>query len=433
MKIYFSISLLVASSLSSSMRFMADAFVVPNARSAPTSSASTMTTTTLSMSSPPPGGADEFYNMASEQMKNLKPEDIDKMLEEIDTMNPIQKAGLKAMGMDPEMMKKSMEMMKKNPAMIESAKRMMSNMTPEQIMERSKEAQEQMAKMSPDDLEKAQQTMESLPEDALKKAAEQMETAVATAAAASTAVDVDAEDADTEMYTGPGSSSDPAVIDAMYRVGEMMSEPINEGGVTLVGFASVPPIQLLSGDREFDLSPSELRECWSEGAQNAFRVDRAGFERVWKEVQEYFEDDLMSEARKEAKKKAKGPKKVRGSEKVSVTPTNQVGSTMKEEDVKAMNESVKNMSEGDMSNVLDAMNNMDSAAEERMKSMGVDPAMMRQTAEMMKKNPEMMKAAKEMMANMSPDDMLKASRDAQEQMAKMTPEQREQMLKNMPQ
>ena len=48
-----------------------------------------------------PSGADEFYNMASEQMKNLKPEDIDKMLEEIDNMNPIQKAGLKAMGMDP--------------------------------------------------------------------------------------------------------------------------------------------------------------------------------------------------------------------------------------------------------------------------------------------------------------------------------------------
>ena len=48
-----------------------------------------------------PSGADDFYNMASEQMKNLKPEDIDKMLEEIDNMNPIQKAGLKAMGMDP--------------------------------------------------------------------------------------------------------------------------------------------------------------------------------------------------------------------------------------------------------------------------------------------------------------------------------------------
>ena len=266
---------------------------------------------------------------------------------------------------------------------MESAKKMMANMTPEQIMQRSKEAQEQMAKMSPEDLEKAQQTMESLPEDALKKAAEQMETAVATAATASTTVDVDAEDA-AEMYTGPGSSSDPAVIDAMYRVGEMMSEPINEGGVTLAGFASIPPIQLLSGDREFDLSPSELRECWSEGAKNAFRVDRAGFERVWKEVQEYFEDDMMSEARKEAKKKAKGPKKVRGSEKASATPTTQVGSTMKDEDLKAVNESVKNMSDDDMSKALDFMNNMDSAAEERLKSMGVDPTMMRKSAEMMK-------------------------------------------------
>jgi acyl-CoA reductase-like NAD-dependent aldehyde dehydrogenase len=32
---------------------------------------------------------------------------------------------------------------------------------------------------------------------------------------------------------------------------------------------------------------------------------------------------------------------------------------------------------------------------------------------------------------MSPEDMLKASREAQEQMAKMTPEEREQVLKNM--
>ena len=266
-------------------------------------------------------------------------------------------------------------------------------MTPEQIMERSKEAQQQMSKMSAADLEKAQEMMQSIPEDQLKKAAEQMESAVATAATAKTAmdgatVDVKAEgdngDGETEIYTGPGSSSDPAVIDAMYRVGEFMSEPINEGGVTLAGFASLPPIQLLSGDREFDLSPSELRECWSEGAKNAFRVDRAGFERVWKEVQDYFEADLMSEARKEAKKKSKGPKKVRGSQKEPYTPTNQVGSTLKEEDLKVVNESVKNMSDDEMANVLDAMNNMDSAAEERMKSMGVDPAMMRKTAEMMK-------------------------------------------------
>ena len=99
MKIYISISLLVASSLSSSMRMIADAFVIPNGRSAPAPAPASSSTTILSMSSP--SGADDFYNMASEQMKNLKPEDIDKMLEEIDNMNPIQKAGLKAMGMDP--------------------------------------------------------------------------------------------------------------------------------------------------------------------------------------------------------------------------------------------------------------------------------------------------------------------------------------------
>jgi hypothetical protein len=264
--------------------------------------------------------------------------------------------------------------------MIDSAKRMMETMTPEQIIERSKEAQQQMSKLSASDVEEAQRRMENLSPEALSQAAEVVEKSFATAATAKVVDDGEEK----ELYTGPGSSSDPAVIDAMYRVAEFMSEPIGEPGVTLAGFASIPPIQLLSGDKEFDLSPSELRECWTEGAGNAFRVDRAGFERVWNEVQEYFEDDLMSEARKEAKKKAKGPKKNRGSETKDVSPTNQVGSSLKDQDLKVVNESIKNMSENDMASVLDAMNNMDSAAEERMRSMGVDPAMMRKTAEMMK-------------------------------------------------
>jgi hypothetical protein len=37
---------------------------------------------------------------AIEQMKNLKPGDIDRMIEELDNMNPIQKTALKAMNMD---------------------------------------------------------------------------------------------------------------------------------------------------------------------------------------------------------------------------------------------------------------------------------------------------------------------------------------------
>jgi hypothetical protein len=37
---------------------------------------------------------------AVEQMKNLKPGDIDKMIAELDNMGPLQKSALKAMNMD---------------------------------------------------------------------------------------------------------------------------------------------------------------------------------------------------------------------------------------------------------------------------------------------------------------------------------------------
>jgi hypothetical protein len=49
---------------------------------------------------------------AMDQMKNLTPRQIDQMLQEMETMNPIQKSALKAMGMDLEAMKSSMKMMK---------------------------------------------------------------------------------------------------------------------------------------------------------------------------------------------------------------------------------------------------------------------------------------------------------------------------------
>ena len=58
-----------------------------------------------------------------------------------------------------------------------------------------------------------------------------------------------------------------------------------DGKVTFQAFATLPPIAVLSGDRDQDLSRRELAECWSDGSLGATRVDRAGFERVWKEVQ----------------------------------------------------------------------------------------------------------------------------------------------------
>ena len=350
-----------------------------------------------------------------EQMKNLKPEDIDKMLEEMENMNPLQAGAMKAMGMDPAMMKKSMEMMRDNPAMIENAKKLMENMSPDELLESSKKAQEQLKNMTPEDLDRQNQVMKNIPQ-------EQMDMAVETIKAQQTTIDVEDEE-DADMITGPGSSSDPEVIDSMFKVAEYMSEPPTDGGVTFTGFYSLPVIQLLSGDREFDLSPSELKECWADGSLGATRVDRAGFERVWNEVQEYFEQDIMTEARKEAKKKTGTKKKNRGSPKPASapsTPATQVGANMSKDQLNAVNEQVKNMSSDDVGRMLDAMKDMGPAEESRMKAMGMDPTMMRETAKMLKENPQMAEMAQKMMQNMSPEDMLKSSQQAQAQMANMS-------------
>merc|ERR1719203_648143 len=88
--------------------------------------------------------------------------------------------------------------------------------------------------------------------------------------------------------------------------------------------------------------------------------------------------------------------------------------------MKIINEQVKNMSDDDMHQMLEGMTNIGPEEEARMKAMGADPAMMKKAAEMMKSNPMMRKAAQMMMKNMSPDQMLKASQQAQTQMSSMT-------------
>jgi len=361
-------------------------------------------------------------NMAAsaEQMKNMTPDDMDKMIAEMDQMGPLQEASLKAMGMDPTLMKKSMKMMRDNPAMMESAKKMMEGMTPDQMIAQSRLAQEQMAAMSPDQVEQATKAMEELSSDQLEAAAEII-----------------------KEKGMPGSAGDPMVIETMYRAAELMSRPPT-GGVTLQGFKTLPPITVLSGNRDEDLSPRELAECWADGALGATRVDRSGFERVWNEVREYFEGDIMDEARKTASKK-----KIRSSEPeskatevvaspVSVSPpgssstaSSSVGANLSPEQMRAVNDQVKNMSDDDMGSMLDAMSEMSPAQEARMKEMGVDPTMMKRAGEMMKNNPMARKAAQAMMKNMSPEQMLKMSQQAQQQMANMSPEDYEKAMERM--
>jgi hypothetical protein len=363
--------------------------------------------------------AEESMNTANfaasaKQMQNMTPEGMDQMIQEMDQMSPAQLEQLKAMGMDPNLMKQSMKMMRDNPSMMASVGKMMETMTPEQLLEQSRKAQEQMAKMTPEQVELAAKAAATLSPDQLEAATEIISEAVRET-----------------RESGPGSATDPNVIDSMFRVAELMSQP-PIGGVTFYAFSTLPPIVVLSGDREEDLSKKELAECWADGSLGATRVDRQGFERVWNEVQEYFEDDIMDAARKTASKSKTTSRGAVAAEVVPTTPMPPiVGATLTPEQMAAMDKQIKGMSENEMASMLDQMANMTPEQRARMKAMGVDPSMMEKTATMMKNNPMMQKAANAMMKNMSPEQMMKVSQQAQQQMAGMSKEEYEKAMKMM--
>merc|ERR1740124_1326180 len=144
---------------------------------------------------------------------------------------------------------------------------MMETMTPEEIMEKSRQSQAVFEAAANPSIVDAQ-VIESVSKD-------------------------DEEDEETEPIPPP----DTEVLDTLYRMAELMSTPPT-GKVTLAGFSTVPPVALLVGnDDERDLSKKELNECWADGSLGSSRVDRAGFERVWIEVQEYFSLPVMDKAR----------------------------------------------------------------------------------------------------------------------------------------
>mmetsp|Transcript_5089 Transcript_5089/g.7782 ORF Transcript_5089/g.7782 Transcript_5089/m.7782 type:complete len:404 (-) Transcript_5089:193-1404(-) len=339
-------------------------------------------------------------NMAAtaKQLKNMKPEDMDNMIAELDNMNGMQASALKALGMDPEMIKKSMKMMRDNPAMMKSMGSMMETMTPEEMMAKSREAQKKIAGFAPELVEEASKTIDT----------SQMESAKELFAES---------DEEKEKI-----EADPIVLDKMFAVAELMSQPPT-GGVTFSAFASLPPITLLSGDRDVDLSKKELKECWADGSLGASRLDRIGFERVWNEVQEFFEGDIMEEARKTSTSTTtEGP---------AVAPNAPaVGASLSAEQMEVVNERVKEMSDDDMTQMLEAMSDVTPEQEARMKAMGVDPAMMQKTAQMMKSNPMMRKAASAFMKNLSPEQMRQMSQQTQSKMAGMTKEDYDKALEN---
>merc|ERR1719506_3366454 len=88
------------------------------------------------------------------QMKTLKPDQIQQMLKEVEDMSPAERERLKGMGINPDMLKMSMKVMKANPNVIKMAQEQMAKMSPEQMKQASDLAQKQMEAMAPEDLEK---------------------------------------------------------------------------------------------------------------------------------------------------------------------------------------------------------------------------------------------------------------------------------------
>jgi len=349
----------------------------------------------------------------AERMKSMKPQDIDGLLSEMASMSSEQKAQLKAMGMDPGMMERSMKMMRDNPSIMASAQKMMEKMSPAELQASSKLAQEQMASMSPEQMEQAAKAMAAAPQ-----------------------AELDASlDAIKSVASVQNSAKDPALIDAMFKAAEYMSRPPT-GGVTFRAFASAGPVAALRGARETDLSESELQECWQAGTLGAPRADRAAFERAWREVSELFEGDIMDEARDPYSAEARAGLDVPARSPVDADafagmPPPTVGAGVSAEQMAQVSEQVKAMGDGDLSAMLDQMSNMGPAEEARLREMGVDPAMMRKSVAMMQSNPLMRKAAQAMVSKMSPDQLKNAGQAAQKQMATMSKEQLDAAMDNM--
>ena len=232
---------------------------------------------------------------------------------------------------------------------------MMEKMSPEQLAESSRLAQEQMKNMSPDQLEEAAKAVTSVPEEDMGKAVDAIADYTASAR---------------------GSSQDPNVIDSMYKSGEFMSRPPS-GGVTFRAFSTLAPIACLRGARESDLSEEELKECWAEGSRGAARVDRVGFGRVWAEVQELFEGDLMDEARDPSSADARAgidsPAAPPEPPLASGGPSPQVGASLTNDQMSQVADQVKSMKDSDIEAMLAQMENMGPAEETRLRAMGVDP------------------------------------------------------------
>lgn len=356
----------------------------------------------------------------ADRMKNMDPKEMDLLIGEIDNMDASQKEQLKAMGMDPAMMKMSMKMMRENPDIMKSAQKMMEKMTPEEMVKSSRLAQQQMAGMSPEQMEAAGAQM---------------------ATAGSDPALIDAAVAQVKAVTGSGTgkADDPALVEAMFTAAEYMSKP-QSGGVTLRAFATLGPIAALVGTQETDLTSAELVECWEAAVgktgsdAKAARVDRKGFGVAWNEVRDYFEDDIMDEARDPNSSAARAGAALEddqpaasGSTGTAAPSGMPIMSGMSASDMAKASDAMKSLKPEDLEAMMEQMANMGPEEEERLKAMGVNPGMMKKSVEMMKGNPMMLKAVQSMAGKISPEQMASAQKMAEG----MSPEDLDKALKGM--
>lgn len=268
-------------------------------------------------------------------------------------------------------------------------------------------AQQQMGKMSPEQMEQAAQSMKGVTPEVVDEAVSSIRSVTAQ---------------------NKNTASDPALLDTMFKAAEYMCKPPT-GGVNFRAFATLAPIAALVGERESDLTVGELEECWEAGSGYAKgvegRVDRAGFQKVWTEVKELFEDDIMAEARDPNSSDARAKAALEDgddSDADATTPASAAahaagggGGSFRQptpEELKKVNSQIKDMSPEDLSKALDQMQSMGPAEEARMQAMGVDPEMMKKSIEIMKGNPMMMKAAQAMIGKISPEQMAQAQKMA---------------------
>jgi hypothetical protein len=143
--------------------------------------------------------------------------------------------------------------------------------------------------------------------------------------------------------------------------------------------------------------------------------------------------DIMEEARERALVRPKKTKRGVTKEKSTTPPMPAssapvVGNGLSPD---ALGQAMKNMKDEDVERMFEQMSNMSPEEEARMRAMGVDPGMMKKSAQMMKNNAFLRKGFTSMMKNAKPEDILRSSQMTQEKFATMSEEEKKKILENL--